>query len=165
MPPIRSIALLTFPLLVAACPWYAERGFASASELLRPAAAPKLVAIDGWPGVGKTTLGRFLSWRFNVSLLETDLFLIPQQGTLVYLNSQIVRIIDARLRSGMPRPIIVEGTAVLRLLAQIRRTPDFVIHISNTLVTDRGSLAAEISEYESKFTPQDRADITIILDG
>jgi MoxR-like ATPase len=36
----------------------------------------KVVAIDGYPGVGKSSLGRFLAWRFNISLIETDFFLI-----------------------------------------------------------------------------------------
>lgn len=127
---------------------------------------PKLIAIDGWWLVGKTTLGRFLSWRFNVSLLETDLFSIREQGKHVYLNDQITRIIDARLQSGIPRPIIVEGTTVLRLLAQIDRSPDFVIYISNTLVEKPISdSAAEVIAYENEFKPQDRADVAIVLDG
>src|SRR5687767_11166085 len=85
----------------------------------------KLVAIDGRPGAGKTTLGRFLAWRFNVSLIETDLFLIERQGRLVYFNDQITRIIDKRL--AMPRPVIVEGVAVLRLLSDLKRRADYVI--------------------------------------
>ena len=38
-----------------------------------------IVTIDGRDGVGKTTLGRYLAWHFNVTLIETDLFLIPAQ--------------------------------------------------------------------------------------
>ena len=33
-----------------------------------------IVTIDGREGVGKTTLGRYLAWTFNVTLIETDLF-------------------------------------------------------------------------------------------
>ena len=40
----------------------------------------RLIAIDGRSGVGKTTLGRYLAWRFNISLVESDLFLIPNRG-------------------------------------------------------------------------------------
>jgi hypothetical protein len=32
---------------------------------------PRIIAIDGRPGCGKTTLGRFLAWWFNVSLMVT----------------------------------------------------------------------------------------------
>src|ERR1700691_3860767 len=77
----------------------------------------KLVAIDGRSGTGKTTLGRYLAWRFNVSLVESDLFLVPSQGTLVYHNEAINRVIARRIEK--PRPVIVEGVAVLRLLAEL----------------------------------------------
>jgi KaiC/GvpD/RAD55 family RecA-like ATPase len=40
----------------------------------------KVVAIDGLPGVGKTEMGRYLAYRFNVSLIEPDLFLRERQG-------------------------------------------------------------------------------------
>jgi hypothetical protein len=122
---------------------------------------PKLIAIDGWPGVGKTTLGRFLAWRFNVSLVETDLFLIPRQGKLVYLEHELSRIIDKRLCGGSPRPVIVEGIAILRLLAKLRHTPDFVVHVSNVLVTSAGNLAEEVTAYEATFRPRERADVAI----
>src|SRR4051812_8493386 len=53
----------------------------------------KLIAIDGRSGVGKTTLGRYLAWQFNISLVESDLFLIPNQGKLVYLNEVLSHVI------------------------------------------------------------------------
>ena len=101
---------------------------------------PKLIALDGWPKVGKTTLGRFLAWRFNVALLETDLFLVPPKhghDRLVYLTDQITRIIDKRLQRS-ERPIVVEGVAVLQLLQHIQRSPDFVVYVANQLVSDAG---------------------------
>jgi hypothetical protein len=55
-----------------------------------------IVTIDGRDGVGKTTLGRYLAWHFNVTLIETDLFLIPAQDYLIYLDDQINRIIERR---------------------------------------------------------------------
>ncbi|WP_406855185.1 hypothetical protein ABEG18_21985 [Alsobacter sp. KACC 23698] len=127
---------------------------------------PKLVALDGWPDVGKTTLGRFLAWRFNVTLLETDLFLTPRpDDRLVYLNNQITRIIDDRLQGCFPRPIIVEGIAVLRLLKKVQRAPDFVIHVTNRLVLDAGNLIDEMEAYDAEFRPRERADLTITLDN
>ena len=47
----------------------------------------KLIAIDGLLGVGKTTLGRYLAWRFNISLVGSDLFLIPNQGSICRMRS------------------------------------------------------------------------------
>jgi hypothetical protein len=39
-----------------------------------------VIAIDSLPGAGKTTLGRYLAWTFNVSLIETDTFMRPSVG-------------------------------------------------------------------------------------
>lgn len=127
---------------------------------------PKIIAIDGWPGVGKTTLGRFLSWRFNVALLETDLFLILGQGKLVYLDDEIVRIIDRRIKnySEDGRPIIVDGLAILRLLSKLQREPDFMVYVSNTLVEEAGNLAREVTAYDREFRPKERADLCITVE-
>jgi cytidylate kinase len=45
-----------------------------------------IVTIDGRDGVGKTTLGRYLAWYFNVTLIETDLFLIHAEDYLIHLD-------------------------------------------------------------------------------
>ncbi len=147
------------------CPQYAE-----VVRLLAPVLCnlpPKIVAIDGWPGVGKTTLGRFLAWRFNVTLLETDLFMIPRQGKLVYHTEEITRIIDTRLRDRTDngRPIIVEGVAVLRLLAGLQHEPDFMVYVTNTLVVDAGNLKREVTAYDKQFRPRERANLSITIEG
>src|SRR5215216_5657937 len=84
---------------------------------------PKLIAIDGRPGSGKTTLGRFLAWWFNVSLVETDLFLFEGEGRYRYHADEIKRIIDAR--QGRDRPAIIEGVTVLRQIASMQLSADF----------------------------------------
>src|SRR5687767_1059437 len=78
----------------------------------------RVVAIDGRDGVGKTTLGRYLAWHFNVSLIETDLFLVPGRGRLVYRDDEIGRLIQARLRK--PRPVLVEGVGILKMLQGLK---------------------------------------------
>ena len=87
---------------------------------------PRLVAIDGPFGVGKTTLGRYLAWFFNVTLVETDLF-IASGPPLVYRNAEVAKIIEFRL--GLPRPIIVEGANVLTLLGEISKEPSFLVSL------------------------------------
>lgn len=46
----------------------------------------KIIAIDGTPGAGKTTLGRFLAWYFNISLIESDLFRSRSEGKKELFN-------------------------------------------------------------------------------
>src|SRR5262245_51108438 len=89
----------------------------------------KIIGIDGRNGSGKTTLGRFLAWYFDVTLIETDPFLEEEQH-LIYRTGEIDRIITHRL--SRPRPVIVEGPALLRLFCKLNRNPDFLIYVRNT---------------------------------
>jgi hypothetical protein len=122
----------------------------------------KLIAVDGWLGVGKTTFSRYLAWRFNISLCETDLFLIPKQGRLVYREKEISRIIARRLERSLP--IIVDGCVVLRLLAAMKRPPDFLIRITNDQSPQPSEdMAHELAEYDVNF-PLSQANIILHLD-
>jgi hypothetical protein len=87
---------------------------------------PRLVGIDGRHGVGKTTLGRYLAWRFNVTLIESDLFANAGSVMRGYHLDEINRIVQLRLDK--PRPVLAEGVALLRLLEQLQRRADFLIY-------------------------------------
>jgi hypothetical protein len=123
----------------------------------------RIIAIDGYPGVGKTSLGRFLAWRFNVSLIESDLFLIPDQDRLVYLNDEIARIIERRL--SIPRPVIIEGCAILRLLFLVDRKPDYLIYATNTNAPKpHGGLATDLAAYDAEFLPNKQTRLVLDLE-
>jgi hypothetical protein len=119
----------------------------------------KLIAIDGQLGVGKTTLGRYLAWRFNISLVESDLFLIPNQGRLVHLKEALKHVITSRLDK--PRPVIVESVAVRRLLRDLALKPDYVIYVSSDDAHESRLLKEEIASYEEEFKPATSADLVI----
>jgi uridine kinase len=89
---------------------------------------PKVIAITGLMLAGKTTIARFLAWYFNISLIETDHYLVPNQG-FTYETSEINRIITNRL--ALPRPVIIEGIKALEILAEIAKPPDIIIYIKN----------------------------------
>jgi uridine kinase len=121
-----------------------------------------LVTIDGRDGVGKTTLGRYLAWHFNVTLLETDLFLIPTRDHILYLDDQINRIIERRLTT--PKPIIVEGLSMLQLMQRIHRVPDFTLYITDGMRRSRSrAMNRRLAEYEAAFSPQASADLVVSL--
>ena len=60
--------------------------YVDAVSALKPVLAnfqANIIAIGGHPSSGKTSLGRYLAWQFNVSLIETDLFLDDGEGKIV----------------------------------------------------------------------------------
>jgi len=121
-----------------------------------------VVTIDGRDGVGKTTLGRYLAWHFNVTLIEADLFLIPSQDYLTHLDYQVNRIIERRFT--LPRPVIVEGVSMLQLMKRINRVPDFAIYITNPQHSGSKALEQLLSAYEAAYTPSKQADIVVEIE-
>lgn len=145
-----------------------EQDYEPAVEALKPVLhnlPGKIIAIGGLPGVGKTTLGRYLAYRFNVSLIETDLFLIPRQGVMVYHEDWINQVIGSRLDKDdavWQRPVIIEGSTVLRLLANLNRKPDFIIHVTNDDAPESsGPLADDLASYDAQYAPASQADIIL----
>src|SRR5437667_8066370 len=118
-----------------------------------------IVTIDGRDGVGKTTLGRYLAWHFNVTLIETDLFLIPAQDYLIHLDDQTNRIVERRITS--PRPVIVEGISMLQLMKRINRVADFSIYVTNPQHSSSRLLEQRLSSYEAAFAPSAKANIGV----
>jgi len=147
-----------------------DRDYAPAVEALKPVLhnlPGRIIAIGGLPGVGKTTLGRYLAYRFNVSLIETDLFLLPNRRALVYRENWLKKVIAARLDkadSDWQRPVIIEGATVLRLLASLGRKPDFIIHVINECGFEgRGALADDLRRYEAEYAPAKEAHLCLKL--
>ena len=121
-----------------------------------------IVTIDGRDGVGKTTLGRYLAWHFNVTLVETDLFLIPAEDYLIHLDDQVNRIIERRVTT--PRPVIVEGISMLQLMRRIHRVPGFAIYVSNPQHPGSRFLKHRLAAYEATFDPVAKADFVATIE-
>jgi uridine kinase len=121
-----------------------------------------IVTIDGRDGVGKTTLGRYLAWHFNVTLVETDLFIIPAEDHFIHLDDQINRIIERRVSTALP--VIVEGISMRQLMKRINRTPDFAIYITNPKHSGSRLLKQRLSAYEAAFAPYATADIIVEIE-
>ena len=122
-----------------------------------------IVTIDGRGGVGKTTLGRYLAWRFNVTLIETDLFLIPAQDYLIHLDDQINRIIERRVTT--PLPVLVEGISMLQLMQRINRVADFSIYVTRPGRASSARMDRRLSAYEEAFDPSAKASIGVAIDA
>ena len=121
-----------------------------------------IVTIDGRFGVGKTTLGRYLAWHFNVTLIETDLFLIPARDHLIHLDDQINRIIERRIATQLP--VIVEGISMLQLMKRTHRVPDFSIYVANPRQASGEGMDRRLSAYEAAFSPSTIANIVVNIE-
>jgi len=121
-----------------------------------------IVTIDGRDGAGKTTLGRYLAWHFNVTLIETDLFLIPAQDYVIHLDDQINRIIERRISTS--RSVIVEGVSILQLMKRIHRVPDFSIYVVSPQRPSSSLLEQRLSAYEAAFAPSAKANIVVTVE-
>jgi hypothetical protein len=85
--------------------------------------------------------------------------LIPKQGRLVYREDEIARVIDSR----GDRPTIVEGVAIRRLMARMKRPVDYVIFVSCDDLSDSPALAKDLASYENEFSPRNSADFVLEL--
>ena len=121
----------------------------------------KVIAIDGLDGAGKTTLGRFLACRYNISLIETDLFIKSKDENFAYDEENISRIIHKRLES--VRPVIIEGIKLLELLECIRIPHDFLIYLKNDNYDGSDTLAETLCSYTERYNPEQQADIRLKL--
>jgi uridine kinase len=118
-----------------------------------------IVTIDGRDGVGKTTLGRYLAWHFSMSLIETDLFLIPARDHLIHLDDQVNRIIERRVSSKLP--VIVEGISMLQLMKRIHRVSDFSIYVTNPRRPTDKAMDRRLTAYEAAFSPSTIANLIV----
>jgi uridine kinase len=123
---------------------------------------PKIIAIDGKSDVGKTKFGRYLAWRFNISLLESDLFLEGGQNVLKYRHTEIRNVIRSRIDNAR-RPVIIEGIVTLRLLRELHKKHDFHIHVICEQAEGGTALEADWKKYQKEFKPQDNADLVLDL--
>lgn len=118
----------------------------------------RLVAIDGRMGAGKSTLGRFLSWYFNVTLVETDPFLLGD-GTFTRHTGEINRIVSYRLDRRCPGPLLIEGVGMRQLLLELERSADVHVYVENT--TNLYQVSSVVLEYEKKFRPKENAHFCV----
>lgn len=122
---------------------------------------PKIVVIDGPCGSGKTTLGRFLAWRFNITLIETDLCMHRDTCDFTYRNSDLDAVIEHRMKSCLP--VILEGVFALRLLQKLGRKHAFHIHLICNEAEGTSVTESQWAKYENEFRPMQNADLPLEL--
>jgi len=109
-----------------------------------------IIAFDGRLGAGKSVAGRYTSYRLNMPVLESDLFL-KGNGTFKYKES-LKDILTTRL--DLNRPLIIEGIFAARILFELGFKADFLVRIvaNNSNFVDESN---EHATYEIEFTPNE----------
>ncbi|MFN7168230.1 MAG: hypothetical protein ACK4NV_14365 [Pannonibacter sp.] len=118
-----------------------------------------LIAIDGRSGVGKTELSRFLSWRFNICLVETDIFFSTRTSKKQTEYDALRRVIERQVNSR--RPVFVEGIKILETLEEIEQTPSYLIYLNPKKSPNQLTLRKTVYDYEKKYNPQKMADLIV----
>jgi hypothetical protein len=127
-------------------------------DLTRP-----LVGVDGYHGVGKSTLARTISTLLEIRCVHLDAFVNANEGSFVQ-SLRFRELSDVLCE----RPLIVEGVCLLDVLERLHVKPDLLIYVEGVEPdprTRRGSglLAREVREYHKKRRPFDSADVVYTL--
>lgn len=139
-----------------ALPDYA-RVLRSLKKALGPNRKPLLIAIDGDPGVGKSSLASWLSWQLEMPAMHLGQYLIRDSKPLKWRVEEVSRLLSKRI-DDEERPVIVEGILVLDALHEIRRPQDFLVFIEGE--TDC-LLRTLLDEYRQRRKPQNKAHETL----
>ena len=117
------------------------------------------IAVDGIPGVGKSTLGRYLAWQLEIPLVETDLFRIMEEEPPAYRYSELAEVI--RSRHELDRPIIIEGVFALHILNALGIEPDYLAYVENTEADEGLRYKEALDRYLVEFSPKEKADYVL----
>ena len=118
-----------------------------------------IIAVDGNPGVGKSTIATAISKYFGYICVHLDDYLDVGKGRFV-ANLNILRLENAVLKGG--RPIIIEGLCLLEVLEKLGIQPDLVIYVKGMYAKCNkldSMLFDEVEAYLSDYLPQQKADI------
>ena len=107
------------------------------------------VAVDGLDNAGKSTLSRFIAWQIGAPVIETDLLMLPSEGTPKHDIELLTRLIG--MRHKMNRPIIVVGIFTLQCLDQAGIKPELLIRVSRKYFTRKGSWPEAFNSYHHQF--------------
>ncbi len=85
-----------------------------------------IVGIDGWTGVGKTTLAMDLARELGAAFFDLDCALIHDQGEYVLaLRMSEISIALAKRH----RPLMLSGVCLFEVLAQLGTRPDASVYV------------------------------------
>jgi hypothetical protein len=109
-----------------------------------------LMAFDGYPGAGKSTIAKEIAANLRMECIHLDDFLTPGLGRFV--SAIDISKLSAELHK---RPIVVEGICMLAVMKQLSLMPDLLIYVqpdqAEAFIGE--SLAEEVGAYIKEFSP------------
>lgn len=135
--------------------------YRSTEDLVTGLAArrPSVIAVDGVPGGGKSTLARRIADALGFRCVHLDDFLEPHRGTF------LANLDYARLRRALAEPpLVVEGVCVLSVLERLGVDRDALVFVEGERPGGHESVAEflhEVDHYLSAYDPRRKADYLI----
>ena len=118
---------------------------------------PRLIAIDGPDGVGKSSLASWLAWQLGAPAVYLDLFMIRDSKPLRWRTDDLRRIMTTRLDQ-QKQPLVIEGVRLLEVLDMIGRKADFLAYVDG-----KGShgLSQALTDYRARYQPEVHAKLRL----
>jgi hypothetical protein len=140
-----------------------RHSIAEIAEQIRPFDT-SLIAIDGKPGVGKTTFAAHLSALLTIRAVHLDDYLRRNRiGFTDFLRYEDLR------RSLRGRPVIVEGVCMLDVLDRLALRPDSFIYVqapfADQYLDQSHPLIREVSAYTDRLQPAEEANFVFVQAG
>jgi hypothetical protein len=125
-------------------------------------ARPRIVAIDGGLGAGKTEVANQLAICLKWNCVHLDAYLFPGHGSFVpSIDYDELR----RAMTEADTPVIVEGVCVLAVLQRISIIPNFLVFVDPDPQFEGTPkspiLQTEVKSYLEEFSPRSKADAVL----
>ncbi len=108
-----------------------------------------ILAIDGRDGIGKSVLARYLAYRLNMPVSETDNFLL---GDGTFDHNDCLNL-TFRKRHDRNNPTIVEGIFAAKTLEKIGLEADLLIRCSRKDELGNDEWRDDFIRYEDNYEP------------
>jgi broad-specificity NMP kinase len=142
----------------------------------------RVIAVDGFPGSGKSTLGAQVAAALDAQVVDFDDFLIRDQGEFI----SALKLTDLATAMDADQGLVVaSGVCMLLVLLRLQIKPDLLVYVKRmaiwgwadqdevegdeaegaTIITgsnlDHHPLDLEVHRYHRQFRPQDVADVVL----
>lgn len=128
-----------------------------------------VIAIDGYHGIGKSTIAREVAARLHLPCVHLDDFLVRNQGAFL----ECLRYEQLSLAL-CQRPVMVEGVCLLAALKRLAITADVLVYVRaaelvrisekepDDIRSRETQLLREVKDYHRQFEPIQKADIVYV---